>query len=36
VGKFDESGYDIHITKGVMSVHEPTGWLLAKVECARD
>jgi hypothetical protein len=33
VGQLDESGYDIHIKQGVMSVREPGGQLLASIEC---
>jgi hypothetical protein len=36
MGQLGESGYDTHIKEGVMSVHESSGRVLAKVECARN
>jgi hypothetical protein len=35
VGQLDEAGYDIHIKQGLMSVHEPNGQLLARIERGR-
>jgi hypothetical protein len=32
VGQLDETGYDIHIKEGTMSVREPSGRLLERVE----
>jgi hypothetical protein len=36
VGQLDEAGYDIHIKMEAMMIHEPNGWLLARIEQARD
>jgi hypothetical protein len=36
VGQLYEARYDIHIKEEAMMIHEPNGWLLARIERARD
>jgi hypothetical protein len=36
IGELDETGYNVHIKGGVMSIHEPSGHLLAKIGHAKN